>query len=89
MSCGEGGMFVTDNEEIYKNACKLWSFGESAKPEQNRDYHAYALGWMYRNNELTAAFARAQLAKYPEYYKILRQNGCYLQQKPGRAERLN
>ena len=79
LSSGEGGIFVTDNEEIYNGASKLWSFGETARPEQSRDYHAYALGWMYRNNELTAAFARAQLAKYPQYFAMLRANGKYLQ----------
>jgi dTDP-4-amino-4,6-dideoxygalactose transaminase len=80
LSSGEGGTFVTDNEEIFNGASKLWSFGETARPEENRDYHAYALGWMYRNNEITAAFARAQLAKYPEYFKMLRANGEYLQE---------
>ena len=79
LSSGEGGIFVTDNEEIFNNAAKLWSFGETARPEQSRDYHAYALGWMYRNNEITAAFARAQLAKYPKYFNMLRANGEYLQ----------
>ncbi len=83
LSSGEGGIFVTDNEEIFNNASKLWSFGETARPEENRDYHAYALGWMYRNNEITAAFARAQLAKYPKYFETLRANGEYLQENLG------
>ncbi|MBQ6351822.1 MAG: DegT/DnrJ/EryC1/StrS family aminotransferase [Lentisphaeria bacterium] len=78
LCCGEGGMFVTDNEEIFNNAAKLWSFGETARPEQNRDYHAYALGWMYRNNEITAAYGRAQLSKYQFYFDTLRANGEYL-----------
>jgi dTDP-4-amino-4,6-dideoxygalactose transaminase len=81
LSSGEGGIFVTDNEAIFKDASKLWSFGETSRPEQNRDYHAYALGWMYRNNELTAAYARAQLAKYPYYFKQLRDNGNLLHDK--------
>lgn len=80
LSSGEGGIFVTDDEKIYANACKLWSFGETARPEQNRDYHAYALGWMYRNNEITAALARSQLAKYDYYFETLRANGNYLQE---------
>ncbi len=80
LSSGEGGIFVTDDENIYNGACKLWSFGETARPEQSRDYHAYALGWMYRNNELTAAFARAQLAKYDKYFETLRANGNYLKE---------
>ena len=33
---------------------------------------------MYRNNELTAAFARAQLAKYPHHFEMLRRNGAVL-----------
>ncbi len=78
LSCGEGGMFVTNDQQIYDNAAKLWSFGETARPEQSRDYHAYALGWMYRNNELTAAYGRAQLSKYDYYFNTLRANGEYL-----------
>jgi perosamine synthetase len=84
MCCGEGGMFVTNDEEIRRNASSLWSFGETRRPEQSRDYHAYALGWMYRNNEITAAFARAQLAKYPEHFARLRANGQTLNERlPG------
>jgi dTDP-4-amino-4,6-dideoxygalactose transaminase len=78
MCCGEGGMFVTNDEKVYQQASQLWSFGETRRPEQSRDYHAYALGWMYRNNEITAAFGRAQLAKYPRHFDILRENGAVL-----------
>jgi dTDP-4-amino-4,6-dideoxygalactose transaminase len=78
MCCGEGGMFVTNDEKVYQQASQLWSFGETRRPEQSRDYHAYALGWMYRNNELTAAFGRAQLAKYPRHFDTLRENGAVL-----------
>ncbi len=78
LSCGEGGMFVTNDEKICQAAQSLWSFGETRKPEESRDYHVYALGWMYRNNELTAAYGRAQLAKYPRYFENLRANGNYL-----------
>ena len=80
LSSGEGGIFVCDDEEIYNNACKLWSFGEAARPEQSRDYHAYALGWMYRNNEITAALARSQFAKYDYFFETLRANGNHLYQ---------
>lgn len=64
---GEGGMFVTDDEELMKKARMLWSFGETRSPVEARDYHAYALGWMYRNNDLTAAFGRAQLTRLDHY----------------------
>ena len=71
---GDGGMFVTDNEEINEKAKMLWSFGEIRTPVEERDYHAYALGWMYRNNDLTAAFGRAQLTKLDEYLSIQKRN---------------
>ena len=64
---GEGGMFVTDDEELLKKARMIWSFGETRSPVEQRDYHAYALGWMYRNNDLTAAFGRAQLTRLDTY----------------------
>jgi dTDP-4-amino-4,6-dideoxygalactose transaminase len=70
----EGGMFVTDDEEILAGAKKIWSFGETRTPLEDRDYHAYALGWMYRNNEIIAAFGRAQLSKLDQYLAIQKKN---------------
>jgi len=78
LTSGEGGMFVTDNEEMLETAKMLWSFGESRKPDESRDYHAYALGWMYRSSELTAAFGRAQLSKLDRYLKIQEENAAVL-----------
>ncbi|MBM4081163.1 MAG: DegT/DnrJ/EryC1/StrS family aminotransferase [Planctomycetes bacterium] len=75
---GEGGMLVTDNEDLYKNARTLWSFGETRSPAESRDYHAYALGWMYRNNDLTAAFGRAQLTRLDRYLETQRRNAAVL-----------
>ncbi|HQK77822.1 MAG TPA: DegT/DnrJ/EryC1/StrS family aminotransferase, partial [Candidatus Hydrogenedentes bacterium] len=75
---GEGGMFVTDNEEILQRARMVWSFGETRTPAKDRDYHAYALGWMYRNNDLTAAFGRAQLAKLDAYLETAARNARIL-----------
>ncbi len=67
LSSGEGGLFATDDEDMLAVARQLWSFGENRTPSQERDYHAYALGWMYRNNDITAAFGRAQLTKLDGY----------------------
>jgi dTDP-4-amino-4,6-dideoxygalactose transaminase len=64
---GEGGMFVTDDEEMMRTARRLWSFGEAATPAETRDYHVYSIGWMYRMNDLTAAFGRAQLTRLEMY----------------------
>lgn len=75
---GEGGMFVTDNEEVAAAARQVWSFGETRTPLESRDYHAYALGWMYRNNDLTAAFGRAQLTRLDEYLATQKENATAL-----------
>ncbi len=71
---GEGGIFVTDDEETLAKAQALWSFGETRTPAQSRDYHVYSMGWMYRNNDLTAAFGRAQLAKLSGYLATIKEN---------------
>jgi perosamine synthetase len=71
---GEGGMFVTDDEAMLKRAQALWSFGEEVAPTGRRDYHVYAMGWMYRNSDLVAAFGRAQLTKLDRYLEVQREN---------------
>ncbi|HOU11575.1 MAG TPA: DegT/DnrJ/EryC1/StrS family aminotransferase [Anaerolineae bacterium] len=75
---GEGGMFVTDDEDVLHKARMLWSFGETRAPSESRDYHVYAMGWMYRNNDLTAAFGRAQLTKLNGYLAQQRANALRL-----------
>jgi len=75
---GEGGIFVTDDEEMLAKAQSLWSFGESRSPVESRDYHVYAMGWMYRNNDLTAAFGRAQLRKLDGYLEAIRASAAVL-----------
>jgi dTDP-4-amino-4,6-dideoxygalactose transaminase len=71
---GEGGMYVTDDEEMLIRARTLWSFGETRTPVESRDYHVYAMGWMYRNNDLTAAFGRAQLTRLDTYLERQAEN---------------
>ena len=75
---GDAGMFVTNNQSLYEKALRFWSFGENRKPHLQRDYHAYALGWMYRSNDLTAAFGRGQLRKADIYIEWQRTNSSLL-----------
>jgi dTDP-4-amino-4,6-dideoxygalactose transaminase len=63
LSAGEGGLYVTDDEERFTKGRALMNFGEMKAPEGNRDFHAYGMGWMYRTSDLPAAFALAQLRK--------------------------
>jgi len=84
---GEGGLFVADDEEIAKRAQSLVLFGDFREPVDEPGYHAYGMAYMYRNNELTAAFARAQLQRLDQYVEDARALSAYvteeLQGTPG------
>ena len=73
---GTGGVFVTDDEDLYNKAQALGSFGETRPPVDEPGYHAYAMGWMYFNNDLSAAFARAQLTKLDGYLERIKENAA-------------
>lgn len=71
---GEGGIMVTDDEDLYVKGRALMNFGEMRAPESKRDFHSYGMGWMYRTSDLPAAFARAQLAKLTKTNRQARDN---------------
>ena len=63
---GEGGMFVTDNEEYAELARSLVDFGKtSAKPLPKFD----RLGYNYRLSAIQAAMGNVQLEKLPAMHK--------------------
>jgi dTDP-4-amino-4,6-dideoxygalactose transaminase len=77
----EGGLFVTNNEQIFRRAVLLHNFGELFVPgrERNeREYNAYGLGWMYRGDVLGQAFARSQLERLDANNAARRLNCKYL-----------
>ncbi len=76
ISCGEGGMILTDNEKYAERCRKLGGHGfKNLRAEdgrvrlnqevfQNPDYKRHdSLGWNYRMPEFTAAVAYAQLER--------------------------
>lgn len=83
ISCGEGGMVLTDKEEFAEKCRKLGGHGfKNLRAEdgrvrlnqdmfQNPDYKRHdALGWNYRMPEFTAAVAYAQLERVDELVKL-------------------
>ncbi|GAI14525.1 unnamed protein product, partial [marine sediment metagenome] len=78
MPGGEGGLFVTNNEEYRGKANMVRMFGEFLKPEEGRKYNAYTMGWNYRTQEMPAAFARSQLKRLDEYNANGKRNAEYL-----------
>ncbi|MBW3625446.1 MAG: DegT/DnrJ/EryC1/StrS family aminotransferase [Armatimonadetes bacterium] len=63
LSAGEGGLFVTDDAERLERGRSLVLFGDFRPPLPESENPAYGLGYMYRYNELCAAYARAQLTR--------------------------
>ena len=64
---GEGGLFITDNEGYLEKGALIRCFGDEVdEVSKRRVYNASILGYMYRNQELPAAFTRAQLLHLEE-----------------------
>jgi perosamine synthetase len=78
LGAGEGGLFVTNDRALAEEANAIRNFGQDlalddatsfdvARPlDGSRALDSKRIGSMYRGNEMTAAFARAQLARLPE-----------------------
>jgi dTDP-4-amino-4,6-dideoxygalactose transaminase len=77
LGAGEGGVFVTNDARAAQLANEVRNFGQNVAAELDtfdssrpldgtRPLDSLRVGWMYRGNELLAAFARAQLRRLPE-----------------------
>ena len=76
---GEGGLFTTDREEYVKKGMLIRCFGDEVdEVSHRRIYNASILGYMYRNQELPAALARAQLMHLDERNEVRIANAEYL-----------
>jgi len=81
LSAGEGGLFVTDDEDAFDIARRLAIFGEDTPPPPAGHYRAYRshmVGWNYRSHELTAALARSQLRRLDRYIRAAQRNARLL-----------
>lgn len=78
---GEGGLLVTDDDELVQRANMCRIFGEQSgnlDDELFRPYHSYVVGWNYRSQELPAAFTRSQLRRLDENNARAQRNAAYL-----------
>ncbi len=76
---GEGGLFVTNNEEYLEKGTLIRCFGDEVdEVSKRRVYNASILGYMYRNQELPAALTRGQLLHLDEYNAARIANADYL-----------
>ena len=79
ITCGEGGVLVTDNERIARKARLIRNHGEAIAdaswPEADL---INIVGMNYRLTEIQAALAIAQLETLPERNRIRRANAAHL-----------
>jgi perosamine synthetase len=81
LPAGEGGLFLTDDDEALVAAQRLRYLGEDpidVDPPLGRRYWAHGLGWNYRAQELPAAVARSQLKRLDGYNEVARRNAARL-----------
>jgi dTDP-4-amino-4,6-dideoxygalactose transaminase len=82
---GEGGLFVTDDEDVVKKGDLVRYFGDECDEATLRQkYNSSILGYMYRNQELPAALARGQLMHLNELNDTRIRNSEYLSRELGK-----
>lgn len=71
MTTGSGGMFVTNDREIYERARLYWRDGlttsTASRMEGFTGYRVETMAGGYDGNDLAAAIGRVQLGKLPEF----------------------
>jgi dTDP-4-amino-4,6-dideoxygalactose transaminase len=90
LPAGEGGIFVTNRQDLKDRANRFRMFGEDiqesdrksfdpARPlDGAREYNSLMMGWMYRTNEMSAALCRSQLRRLDASLANARKNAAYL-----------
>jgi len=95
MSCGEGGMIITNNEQLYKNCSSIVDHGLIEGDLQSYDYDR--LGYNYHLTEIQAAVGLEQLKKLRKmniqrrknaflYRKLLNNTGLFFQKENKEVE---
>jgi len=75
MTTGEGGMIITNNEEIAEMAYSIRNHGR----EKTRwGYEHNRLGYNYRMTDIAAAIGIEQLKKLPKFNEMRRKNAQYM-----------
>lgn len=82
---GEGGLFVTDDQQLLQKADLVRYFGDECDEKTLRQkYNSSILGYMYRNQELPAALARGQLRHLDEFNATRIRNSEFLSRELGK-----
>lgn len=79
--CGEGGIIVTDNDELADRVRLIRNHGEAVLQGMGRQHLVNMLGFNFRMTEVEAAIAREQLKKLAGLIKQRQDNVAYLETK--------
>ena len=75
---GEGGVFTTNSDEFKRRANLVRVLGEALEEGVERDYDAFEIGWMYRTQEMIAAYVRCRLRTLDQENGVRVENAAYL-----------
>jgi 8-amino-3,8-dideoxy-alpha-D-manno-octulosonate transaminase len=81
ITCGEGGVVMTNNEDVYTKCDGYTDHGHDHKGGADRgaDLHPF-VGYNYRISELHAAVGLAQIRKVDQFLQIQKRNHAALKQ---------
>lgn len=78
MTCAEGGVVMTNSEDIYKKSDGYTDHGHDHKgADRGADLHPF-IGYNYRISELHAAVGLAQIKRLPEFLAVQKKNHTQL-----------
>ncbi|MCK5208830.1 MAG: DegT/DnrJ/EryC1/StrS family aminotransferase [Cyclobacteriaceae bacterium] len=80
-TCGEGGMTITNKEEIYKNIDQVADHGHTHEGNNRGMEDHYIMGSNFRIGEINAAIGLAQMRKLPWILEQNRKNKKYIKDR--------
>ncbi len=83
ITCGEGGIILTNDRKLYETA---WSYHNTGRPVEGSRYEYNLLGGNYRMTEFQAAILVVQLSRYEEHLKTRMENAGYLSRRLSEIE---
>lgn len=85
ITSGEGGMIITNDEELY---LKAWSLHNCGRKPEGKWYEHHLPGGNFRMTEFQAGMLLVQLARYDEHLKRRMENASYLDTKLSKIDGL-
>jgi perosamine synthetase len=86
MTAGEGGVVVTDDEDLADSCRRMRHHGETFGPSAKRTYESHSIGYNFRMTELAGAILVAQLEMLDRFTEQRISNGDRLSRELGEFE---